>query len=482
MHWSTLPDERARKNPSGTCLSGETAELTNENFLSRVCRASTVLRTEGIGTGDVVALMMPNRVEFVIAMFAAWRLGATITPINPELTVGEAEYQISDSRAALVITDSTELSSATLALEALTRDAPDGTEGDAPQAATDPDSLALLVYTSGTTGKPKGVMLDHRNLTAMCEMALEALHLDENDHSLLILPLFHVNGIVVSILSPLLAGARTTIAGGFSPNTFFDTVERVRPTYFSAVPTIYAMLSALPTEVDPDLSSLRFAICGAAPMPAELINQFELRFGVPVVEGYGLSEGTCASTINPVDGIRKPGTVGIPLPGQSVDIIDESDNSVAAGNPGEVVISGPNIMRGYLNRPEATAETIVDGRLHTGDIGYLDEDGYLVVVDRLKDMIIRGGENIYPKELESVLYGHENVLEAAVVGRPHDILGEVPVAYAVPRPEAKLDSSELDELCRHSLSAYKIPEEVVIVENLPKNPVGKIDKPALRSQ
>lgn len=482
MHWSVLPDTRASEDPSAPCLAGNGTELANEDFLLRVRRACAALRDRGVGAGDVVALMMPNRIEFVVAMFAAWRLGATVTPINPELTVGEAEYQASDSGAALVVTDSTELSCPVMEIAAL--DAADmATVDDEPQAVPcDDGSLALLVYTSGTTGKPKGVILDHANLTAMCEMALDGLHLDENDHSLLILPLFHVNGIVVSILSPLLAGARATIAGGFSPQTFLDTVQRVRPTYFSAVPAIYAMLSALPSDTDPDLASLRFAICGAAPMPAELIDRFELRFGVPVVEGYGLSEGTCASTINPVDGIRKPGTVGLPLPGQRVTVVDRTGAALPDGQAGEVVISGPNVMRGYLNRPEATAETIVDGWLHTGDVGYLDEDGYLVLVDRIKDMIIRGGENIYPKEIESILYTHEGVLEAAVVGRAHDVLGEVPVAFVVPRPEAELDEAELDELCRKSLSRYKVPEETVITESLPKNPVGKIDKPALRTR
>jgi acyl-CoA synthetase (AMP-forming)/AMP-acid ligase II len=315
----------------------------------------------------------------------------------------------------------------------------------------------------------------------MCEMVIEAARMNADDHSLLVLPLFHVNGIVVSILSPLLAGGRATIAGRFAADTFFRTIENVRPTYFSAVPAIYAMLSALPDTPRPDLSSVRVAVCGAAPMPAELIERFEDRYGIPIVEGYGLSEGTCASTINPIDGMRKPGTVGLPMPGQEVGIMNRSGALLLAGEIGEVVVRGPNVMRGYLNKPCETERTVVNGWLRTGDIGRFDEDGYLVIVDRIKDMIIRGGENIYPKEIESVLHGHPGVLEAAVVGRAHDVLGEVPVAFVALRPQTAVTAEELLEHCRRSLSKYKLPADVVTLESLPKNPIGKIDKPALRA-
>jgi acyl-CoA synthetase (AMP-forming)/AMP-acid ligase II len=209
-------------------------------------------------------------------------------------------------------------------------------------------------------------------------------------------------------------------------------------------------------------------------MPAELIGRFETRYGVPIVEGYGLSEGSCASTVNPVDGLRKPGTVGLPMPGQQVAI------DATHGQPGEVLIKGPNVMRGYLGRPEETARTIQDGWLHTGDVGRFDEDGYLVLVDRIKDMIIRGGENIYPKEIENVLYAHPDVLEAAVVGAPDETYGEVPVAFVTLRPGATVSTDGLRDHCRQRLSKYKLPA-VELLEALPKNAVGKIDKPTLRA-
>jgi long-chain acyl-CoA synthetase len=280
-------------------------------------------------------------------------------------------------------------------------------------------------------------------------------------------------------LAPLLAGGQATVAGRFRPSTFFSIVEDVRPTYFSAVPAIYAMLAALPADVRPDTSSVRYAVCGAAPMPPELIAEFENRYGIPIVEGYGLSEGTCASTSNPLDGVRKPGTVGTALPGQQVAIMNERGEFITDGSPGEVVVKGPTVMRGYLNRPEDTAKTIVDGWLHTGDIGYLDEDGYLTLVDRAKDMIIRGGENIYPKEIESVIYSHPAVLEAAVVGRPDPVYGEIPVAFVSFRADADVTADELQQRLQKSLAKYKLPE-IVLVTDIPKNPVGKIDKPALR--
>ncbi|MFE9646780.1 class I adenylate-forming enzyme family protein [Streptomyces sp. NPDC006365] len=503
LHIAELPDVRAARNPTAPCIGDDHEQLGNLEFLERVRTAAAVLRAHGIGAGDVVAVVLPNRLELVVIMFAAWRLGAAVTPVNPGLTDAEARHQIEDSAAKVVITDDSARAVGTLDVATVVDDslAAEGAEGaeSAEDTVVDAgdrtaDALALIIYTSGTTGRPKGVMLDHANVAAMCRMIIDTLGLDETDHSLLVLPLFHVNGIVVSVLSPLLAGGRATIAGRFRASTFFASVERARPTYFSAVPAIYAMLVSLPDEVRPDTSSLRRVICGAAPMPAELITRFENRYAVPIVEGYGLSEGTCASTLNPppasgrghphlasLAGPRKPGTVGLPLPGQTVAVMDGEGNFLDAGSAGEVVVRGPNVMRGYLGLPDETARTIVDGWLHTGDVGRFDADGYLVLVDRIKDMIIRGGENIYPKEIENVLHTHPAVLEAAVVGAPDPVLGEVPVAHVVPLPGAVVTAGELIEHCRGSLARIKVPVTVVVTESLPRNPVGKIDKRRLRS-
>jgi long-chain acyl-CoA synthetase len=469
-----LPDERARRNPTGACLADDTTALTNSEFARKTRAAAAALHERGIREGDVVATLLPNRIELVVALFAAWRLGAAVTPVNPALTEPEARFQIEDSGARVV------LGPAGAGLVTMPVDELDGDATDAGFEATLTEkTLALLIYTSGTTGRPKGVMLDHANLAAMTGMIVAAIGLGPADHSLLILPLFHVNGIVVSVLSPLLAGGRATIAGRFRAETFLSTVERVRPTYFSAVPAIYARLCTLPADHIAGFDSLRLVICGAAPMPAELISRFEQRFGVPIVEGYGLSEGTCASTLNPPAGPRKPGTVGLPLPGQRIALLSPAGTLLEDG-PGEVVIQGPNVMRGYLNQPEATAATIVDGWLRTGDVGRFDADGYLVLVDRIKDMIIRGGENLYPKEIENALYSHPAVLEAAVVGLPDPVLGEVPVAIVAAHPGTRVTAEELLEHCRGRLAKIKIPTRIDVVETLPKNAVGKIDKPLLR--
>ncbi|WP_369230592.1 class I adenylate-forming enzyme family protein [Streptomyces sp. R21] len=480
MNFASLPDRRADLDPHGFALSDSRQSLTNTQLLNRVRAAARQLQDLGVDPGDVVALKLANRVEFVLLLFAAWRLGATITPVNPSMTDVEVVRQLKDSGARLlVVEDGASVvagGAAVLAVGELYEEAVGSDQVPHP----DSSALALLIYTSGTTGTPKGVMLDHANIDAMAEMGRRSLHVGPADRCLLILPLFHVNGIVVSILMPLLAGASVVITDRFNPQTFFDVVERERPTFFSAVPTIYGMLAALPDDVRPDTSSLRYGVCGAAPASAELLTRFEARYGFPLVEGYGLSEGTCGSTINPVAGPRRAGTVGLPFPGQEIRIVGADGTEVAPGMDGEVVLRGPNVMRGYLGRPDETARVIVDGWLHTGDVGHLDAEGYLTLVGRSKDMIIRGGENIYPKEIEDVLTGDASVLEAAVIGVPDEKWGEVVVAYVQPRPGATVDPLALKALCARNLTGYKRPTAFFVVEALAKNAVGKIDKASLR--
>lgn len=480
MKLAALPDRRAEHDPLGPAVADTNQRLTNVQLLDRVRAAAEQLRALEIGVGDVIAVQLCNRVEFVLLLFAAWRLGAAVTPVNPSLTDNEVKRQLIDSGTRLLVIDENitatvevpTVNVADLATEAVEKDQP---------PHDDASALALLIYTSGTTGAPKGVMLDHTNLDAMAQMGRQALQIGPGDRCLLILPLFHVNGIVVSVITPLLAAASVVIADRFAPHTFFQVVERERPTYFSAVPTIYTMLAALPMDITPDTSSVRFAICGAAPASAELLNRFEARYGFPLIEGYGLSEGTCASSINPLDGPRRVGTVGKAFPGQQIRIIDINGEEVPAGVDGEVIIAGPNIMRGYLGRPEATADTVIDGWLHTGDIGRLDAEGYLTLAGRSKELIIRGGENIYPREIEDILSSDPTVLEAAVIGAPDEKWGEVVVAYVAPPQGATVDIDALWARCALSLAGYKRPTEIIALEAIPKNPVGKTDKEPLRA-
>jgi acyl-CoA synthetase (AMP-forming)/AMP-acid ligase II len=475
-----LPWLRPASYDDRPCVRDEREALSYAQFAQRVDAAAELFAALGVHRGSVVATMLPNRVELLVAMFAAWRLGAAATPMNPVFTATEAAHQINDSGAVLVLVDDSSQvpdGTPTLAVADL-RTTP---TRELPPVETAPGDLALLIYTSGSTGKPKGVMLSHGNLGAMIAMMGQHVGIDGDDHCLLVLPLFHVNAIAVSVLVPMSVGAQVSILARFHPVRFLAAIEELRPTYFSAVPTIYShLVAAVQGGVSNDTSSVRLGICGAAPAPAGLLDSVEHILGFPVIEGYGLSEGTCASTSNPPNGVRKPGTVGVALPGQTVAIMAPDGTLLPAGERGEVVIQGANVMVGYLNNEKATAETIGDGWLHTGDVGILDEDGYLRIVDRIKDMIIRGGENIYPKEIETVLQAHPDVIEAAVVGAQHDVYGEVPVAYVGLQPGAETDEAALREHCAQHLTKIKVPVTVTILEALPTNPVGKIDKPTLR--
>jgi long-chain acyl-CoA synthetase len=481
---AAIPDERAARDPAGAAIADEHQELDNARFAQTVSAVAALLADAGLRRGGVLAVMLANRVELITAMFAAWRLGAAVTPVNPALTGPEARYQIDDAGATVVVAD--DASAAKLAggghriipVEEVT--SPARPQATVP-AQTEPGTPALLIYTSGTTGRPKGVILDHRNVQATAELIVSWFEMTEETRSLLVLPLFHVNGIMVSVVSPLLAGGSTFIAERFDAASFWATVKRARPTFFSAVPTIYALLVSRPGQ-QADTKNLRYVICGAAPMPRELIGEFEQRFGVPVVEGYGLSECTVVCTANPVQGVRKAGTVGLALPGVAVGVVDPAGQLLPAGQAGEVVVRGPNVMRGYLDRPAESAEALRGGWLHTGDVGRFDDDGYLTLVDRIKDLIIRGGENIYPKEIEDVLYSHPAVLEAAVIGRPDAVFGEQPVAFVALRPGRTAGPQDLIEHCLGTLARYKVPREVYLEEALPKNAVGKIAKPALRER
>jgi acyl-CoA synthetase (AMP-forming)/AMP-acid ligase II len=478
MNIAYMPWNQPVATAGYVCLRDGGAELTYGDVARRADAVAERFAAMGVGRGDVVAIMLPNCAELLLGLLAAWRLGAAATPVNPVFTANEAGYQIRDSGAVLLLTSAADADYGVPVV--LAQDLPAQPAGTLPEPATRLDDLALLIYTSGSTGRPKGVMLDHSNLVAMASSLAEAMRLGPADHCLLVLPLFHVNAICVSFLAPMVSGAQVTIMARFAPRPFLEALEWYRPTYFAAVPAIYARLAELPGDVRPDTSSVRFAVCGAAPVPKELLQRCESRFGFVIIEGYGLTEGTCASTVNPVDGVRKPGSVGPALPGQQVAAMGPDGSLLPAGEAGEVVIRGANVMRGYLRRPEATAAALAGGWLHTGDVGFLDEDGYLTLVDRIKDMIIRGGENVYPKEIESVLAGHDAVLEAAVVGAPDPVYGEVPVAYIVTYPDTSVTGAELLERCRRDLTKIKIPVAIHIVDQLPKNAVGKVDKPALR--
>lgn len=477
-----LPAFTPHAGSSAPCIRDASTELTYAQLELRARAFASLLAERGVKRGDVVAIMLPNSVAFVVALFGSWLAGAAVTPVNPTFTAREFDYQVTDAHAVVVVGALPAGSEVDVPLvSAAEVVAASGDDKPFTWDSIAPDDIALIIYTSGSTGRPKGVLLDHNNLTHMATMIAAQNELTVNDHCLLILPLFHVNSICASLLASLSAGAQVTLLERFDPDTFIDAVNRLHPTYFSAVPAILARLVEQPADREFDTSSLRFALCGAAPASLELLAKCEQRFGIAILEGYGLTEGTCASAANPLSGLRKQGTVGPALAGQRIIVADAEGNPVPVGERGEVLISGPTVMRGYLNNPEATAAAIRDGWLHTGDVGILDADGYLTLVDRLKDMIIRGGENIYPKEIEAMLATHPSVLESAVVGIPDDTYGELPYAQVVLDPNAPpVTSDELLAHARTGLTKVKVPVAIEIVADLPRNPVGKIDKPGLR--
>jgi len=464
------------------------AELTH-----RVAQVAAGLRARGVGRGDVVGVVLPNSPHYLEVWWAILWLGATFNPVNPALTAREAVGILSDSGAVCVV--ATPEAAAGLrerghelpALrEIVVAEGPDpmaslrgeGTiDEHAPVQGSD---LAALVYTSGTTGRPKGAMLSHANLLANAWQLGEPLPLARGDVMGMVLPLFHVNAQLVTTIIPLFIGAQVAMWERFSASQFWGEVARFEPVTFSAVPTMLAALLHAPGADDAQTNTLRFVICGAAPLSPAMFRRFEDKFGVRILEGYGLTEGTCCSTLNPFSGPRKIGSIGLPTRGQEVVIRDEQGALAPDGTTGEVCIRGPNVMAGYYRRPDANAETLQGGWLHTGDVGFRDEDGFFFLVDRKKDMIIRGGENIYPREIEDVLLEHAGVREAAVIGRHDEVRGEE--VHAVLALATGTDVAAVEEHCRARLAAFKVPSSWEVVAELPKTSTGKIDKKPLRAR
>jgi long-chain acyl-CoA synthetase len=457
------------------------------------------LQRLGVQAMDKVCLLLPNCLEYLYLFLGIPKLGAASVPINTALKRDEVSYIVENSDACAIVTsplfldlvlslrpfcpklqwiivvgNTNELTpfSGMVKWEDLLAMA----EAETLIGNIHPENLMSIVYTSGTTGRPKGVMLTQLNYWQNSWQTSKAIGLQPDDRAMCILPLFHVNGQVVTVLAPLQAGASAIVTEGFSPRTFFNYVARYQATLFSGVPTIYSILLHLPDREKYDLRSLRLCICGGAPMPVEVFNRFEQSFKVKVVEGYGLSEGTCASAINPVNGQRKIGSIGLPFPGQELSIFNHRNEEMPVGSVGEIVIRGTNVMQGYYKNPTATAETLIDDWLHTGDLGYRDSEGYYYIVGRKKEMIIRGGENIYPKEIEEWLYRHPEIQECAVIGLPDPIWGEEVAVVISVIPRATLVGADVIAYCQKELADYKCPRRVLFMEELPKTATGKIQK------
>lgn len=447
------------------------------------------LRAEGLRPGDRVGLMLPNVPEFVVLYYGVLRAGGVVVPLNPLLKEREVAYHLSDSRArALYAWDGVPGEPqqgadragvphhpVTLGMFTPAQGADTGTGGDEVTPRTSDDD-AVILYTSGTTGQPKGAQLTHGNLGSNTVATVDLAGLGPADTVLGCLPLFHAFGQVAAMNAAVLSGACLALVPRFDPAAVLATLAATGATVFEGVPTMFAALLHHPGAREADVSALRLCISGGAALPVEVLHGFEAAFDSPVLEGYGLSETSPVASFNHLDRPRKPGSIGTPIAGVRMRLLTPEGGEAPEGEVGEIAVCGPNVMKGYWERPEETARVLQGGWLRTGDLGRRDEDGYYYVVDRKKDMIIRGGYNVYPRELEEVLYEHPDVLEAAVVPVADERLGEEVGAAIVLRPGTESGPDEIRAYVKERVAAYKYPRLVWLLPELPKGPTGKILK------
>ncbi|HBB86742.1 MAG TPA: long-chain fatty acid--CoA ligase [Blastocatellia bacterium] len=496
-----LLSQRVAASPEKIFLISENdgRRFSYEQFEQAVGRVCRLLQSHDVGKGDVVGLLLPNGAEYIIAYYACWNLGALAGPINSLLKEDEISFVLNNSAAKAILihseflprldnirNDLPQLKSVILFDDEAqaTQDFANSTSLDSSLPEIKPDDEAIIIYTSGTTGKPKGCLLTHGNLIANARQISEWLQFTKDDRLLSIMPLFHMNAVSVTTMSALYAGGSTVVSPRFSASRFWQIISDYEITSFGSVATMLSMLlSTYPDGVPAGLKTdqLRFAMCGSAPVPAEVMQRFEETFNCLVIEGYGLSESTCRSTFNPPDARRRAGSCGIPI-GNEMRVVDEEDNEMLDGELGEIVMRGENILKGYYRNEVATAAAFRNGWFHTGDIGYRDQDGFFYIVDRKSDMIIRGGENIYPREIDEVLYQHPAVAAAATIGVPDPLYGEDVAAFVVFKEGKLASEEELIAYCRERLADYKSPKTIRIVESIPKGPTGKLLKRELAKQ
>ncbi|WP_428603268.1 long-chain-fatty-acid--CoA ligase [Sedimenticola sp.] len=462
---------------------------------------AAALAEQGVVKGDRIALYCINSAEFAIAYAGIVKAGAVVVPVNLLLSPREILYVLNDAgvsglfyhqvMAAGVGAFRDELPGLRFAvcIGGETSGADDWQfetlcQSQAPVPRPDFDAtedLAAILYTSGTTGHPKGAMLTHRNLVSNSFSVKTALQLRPGqDRLLVVLPMFHSFAATVGTLTPLMHGLSLAPVAKFDPVVVSEVIESVGATVFLGVPSMYNVLLRLPDEQVGRWASIRYCVSGGAAMPEAIMRQFEERFGVPVCEGDGPTECSPVTCVNPIDGVRKSASVGLPVPDVAMAIFNEAGSPLGIDAIGEICVKGPNVMKGYWNLPEATAESFFGAWVRTGDLGYIDADGYVYIVDRKKDMIIVNGMNVYPRMVEELLYTHPAVLEVAVVGEPSELHGEIPVAYVVLKEGETASVGDIKSFCRDNLGRHEVPRKVVLRPVLPKNAAGKILKRELR--
>src|SRR4051794_8266229 len=455
----------------------------------QTARCARLLRSLGVEPGDRVGVMLPNVPQFAVAYYGVLRCGAIVVPMNILLKGRETAFYLSDPEAKAVFAWHEFVDSARTGAEAAGAEAIPVAPGEferllaAPEPLTenaelDDDDTAVVLYTSGTTGTPKGAELTHANLyTQATILADDLFHMTADDVVLGALPLFHAFGQSDALNAPLYTGATVTMLPRFEPSLALSTMQADAATLFMGVPTMYTAMLHAPDRSQYELRRLRVCVSGGASLPVEVLRGFEREFGCIILEGYGLSETSPTATFNHMDRERKPGSIGTPIKGVEVKVAGDDGRPLAPGEVGEIWIRGHNVMKGYWRRPDATADVLTeDGWFKTGDMARTDDDGYFYIVDRKKDMIIRGGYNVYPREIEEVLYEHPAVREAAVVGVPHESLGEEVGAAVALKDGAEATAEELRDFVKQQVAGYKYPRVVWLVDELPKGPTGKILK------
>jgi long-chain acyl-CoA synthetase len=481
-----LLTETAARHRERVALKLDDAELTYAAFDEGASRVAGLLKDRGVQPGDRVGLMLPNVPYFPVIYYGILRAGGVVVPMNVLLKGREVTFYLTDPEAKVLFAwhdfaAAAEEGAKEAGAEAIIV-APGEFEArlaDAPRAPEDVErdgsDTAVILYTSGTTGTPKGAELTHENLRRNAEVTgITLVQVGEEDVILGALPLFHAFGQTCAMNVAVAAGAELTLIPRFDPAKALEIIQRDRVTVFEGVPTMYHAI--LHAEGEHDISSLRLCISGGAAMPVEVMRAFEERFGCIVLEGYGLSETSPVASFNHPDRERKPGSIGTPIQGVELRAVGDDREPVAQGEVGEIAIRGHNVMKGYWNREDATSQVMKDGWFHTGDMATVDADGYFFIVDRKKDMIIRGGYNVYPREIEEVLYEHPAVSQAAVVGVPDESLGEEVGAVVVLKPGEDAGAEDIRAFVKERVAAYKYPRKIWFADDLPKGPTGKILK------
>ncbi|MGP4078000.1 fatty acid--CoA ligase family protein [Halobacillus sp. K22] len=508
MNLSEQLSVTAQRNPSKDAYIFQGQKVSYQEFDASVTKFASRLTELGYGRQDHIALVSGNSPLFMIGLYGALRAGVTVIPINPTYTADEMSYILKNGDVKAVITmdvlleqfekmdeelevyhyftadtgSGIDLNSSPLSqkMKSFTNVLAEG-KLDYEPPSLDSEDTAVILYTSGTTGKPKGAMLTHKNLYSNAVDVANYLQISSDDRVIATLPMFHVFCLTVALNAPVMNGGTVLIVPKFSPQNVFAIAEEYKATVFAGVPTMYNYLQQTGKDQVHTFANMRLCIAGGSSLPVALLESFEKQFNVRISEGYGLSEASPVTTFNPLDRPRKAGSIGANIRNVENKVVDELGDEVPAGEVGELIVRGPNVMKGYYKMPEETAVTIREGWLYTGDMARVDEEGYFYIVDRKKDMILVGGYNVYPREVEEVLYNHPDITEVAVVGAPDPDLGETVISFVVCSNPA-INENALKEYCREHLAKYKVPSQIEFMEELPKNTTGKILRKNLREK